>query len=187
MKSLKTIQTLSKMGKTLSKIAFIFAIIGFCGCIAGLISLNFDSGSLIKIGGVTLHGIIDNDSGYNIESIGTALAAWLIICAGEIVLAWFANQYFTNEQMAGTPFTQSGATELKRLGILTICISLGTSMVADIVQEVVAGMLNVTADFATDICVDNEASVALGIMFIVISLLCRYGAELEESKEDYKK
>ena len=74
MKSLKTIQTLSKMGKTLSKIAFVFAIIGFCGCIAGLISLNFDSGSLIKIGGVTLHGIIANDSGYNIESIGTALA-----------------------------------------------------------------------------------------------------------------
>lgn len=177
-------RALSDGGKTLSKIAFIFAIIGVCGCIVGLISLNFDNERLIKIGGVTLHGIIGNDSGYNIKSIGAALAAWLIICAGEIVLAWFAKNYFINEQMAGTPFTQSGATELKRLGILTICISLGTSMVADIVQEVIAGMLNVTAAFATDICVDNEASVALGIMFIVISLLCRYGAELVEDKEN---
>lgn len=184
MKTLKTVQTLSKIGKVLSKIAFVFAIIGFCGCIAGLISINLGNGSLIKIGGVTLHGIIANDSGYNIKSISAALVAWLIVCSGEIALSWFAKRYFTNEQLAETPFTQSGATELKRLGILTICIPLGTSIVADIVQAVPAGMLNVTADFATDICFDNETFIALGVMFIVISLLCRYGAELEENKEN---
>lgn len=54
MKTLKTIQALSKLGKILSKIAFIFSVIGFCGCIAGLLSLNFGNGGLIKIGGVTL-------------------------------------------------------------------------------------------------------------------------------------
>lgn len=37
MKSLNTIQKLSKIGKVLSKIAFIFSVIGFCGCIAGLL------------------------------------------------------------------------------------------------------------------------------------------------------
>ena len=50
MKSLNTIQKLSKIGKVLSKIAFIFSVIGFCGCIAGLLSLNFGNGRLIKIG-----------------------------------------------------------------------------------------------------------------------------------------
>ena len=58
MKSLDTIQKMSKIGKFLSKIAFIFSVIGFCGCIAGLLSLSFGNGSLIKIGGVTLHGLI---------------------------------------------------------------------------------------------------------------------------------
>ena len=30
---------------------------------------------------------------------------------------------------------------------------------------------------------DNDGSVTLGIMFIVLSLICRYGAELHEEKE----
>ena len=89
MKSLNTIQKLSKIGKVLSKIAFIFSVIGFCGCIAGLFSLNFGNSSLIKSGGVTLHILI----------------------------------------------------------------------------------------------FDNEASIVLGIMFILGSLLCRYGAELKEHTE----
>ena len=41
MKSLNTIQKLSKIGKVLSKIAFIFSVIGFCGCIAGLLSITY--------------------------------------------------------------------------------------------------------------------------------------------------
>ena len=39
MKNLKTLQTLSKMGKILSRIAFVFAMIGACGCIMGLLSV----------------------------------------------------------------------------------------------------------------------------------------------------
>ena len=34
-----------------------------------------------------------------------------------------------------------------------------------------------------DIYFDNAASIALGIMFILGSLLCRYGAELKERAE----
>ncbi len=112
MKSLKTIQTLSKIGKVLSKIAFIFSVIGFCGCIAGIVSLTFGNGSLIKIGGVTLHGLISDNLGYNIKSIGAALAGWMIVCAGEAILAKFAEGYFRNELNAGMPFTYAGAKEL---------------------------------------------------------------------------
>lgn len=36
---------------------------------------------------------------------------------------------------------------------------------------------------AMDIYFDNAASIALGIMFILGSLLCRYGAELKERAE----
>ena len=41
MKNLKTLQTLSKMGKILSRIAFVFARIGACGCIIGLLSCSY--------------------------------------------------------------------------------------------------------------------------------------------------
>lgn len=82
--------------------------------------------------------------------------------------------------MAGTPFTQDGAAELMRLGILTISISLGCAVVADIVQGIISGLINGVADAATDICFDHDGAVVLGIMFIVVSVLCRYGAELTQ-------
>ena len=85
---------------------------GFCGYIAGLLSLNFGNGSLIKIGGVTLRGLISSDYGYNIKSITAALSGWMVICAGEAVLAKFAEVYFKNELTAGTPFTLAGAKEM---------------------------------------------------------------------------
>ena len=34
MKTLTTIQKISRLGKTLSKIAFVFSVIGFVGCLA---------------------------------------------------------------------------------------------------------------------------------------------------------
>ena len=181
MKTLKTIQALSKLGKILSKIAFIFSVIGFCGCIAGLLSLNFGNGGLIKIGGVTLHGLVFENLGFDIKSISAALAGWLIVCAGEAVLAKFAEVYFKNELKAGTPFTLDGAGELQRLGILALAIPLGSSLLGSIAEGLAAGLLNTETATAMELYVDNEASLVLGLMFLLGSLLCRYGAEQKEA------
>lgn len=177
MKSLKQIQTLSKIGRILSKIAFIGSIIAFCFCIAGILSMAFGNGETLKFGEVTIHGLII-EGGYNIKSISAALAGWSIVCAGEAVLAKFAELYFKHELCAGTPFTQNGANELQRLGILTISITLGCAVVAEIFREILAGIMNVTADAAIDMTFDNDGAVALGIMFIILSVVCRYGAEI---------
>ena len=180
MKSLNTIQKLSKIGKVLSKIAFIFSVIGFCGCIAGLLSLNFGNGRLIKIGGVTLHGLIPEEYGYNIKSITATLSGWLIVCAGEAVLAKFAESYFKNELKAKTPFTLAGAKKLLQLGILTITIPTACAVAGSIAEGFIAGFMKVKQTEAMDMYFDNESSIVLGIMFILGSLLCRYGAEMRE-------
>ncbi len=185
MKSLKNIQTLSKIGKILSKIAFIFSVIGFCGCIAGLLSLSLGNGSLIKIGDVTLHGWIRNEYGYNIKSICATLSGWLIVCAGETVLAKFAECYFQNELKAETPFTFAGAKELMRLGILTFVLPTGCAILGSIVEGIMIGFMKVPKDTAMmDMYFDHASSIALGIMFILLSLLCRYGAEVRAGKEN---
>ena len=183
MKSLDTIQKLSKIGRVLSKIAFLFSVIGFCGCIAGLLSLSFGNGSLIKIGGVTLHALISEEYGYNIKSITVALSGWMIICAGKAVLSKFAEVYFKNELKAETPFTLVGAKGLLLLGILTLAIPTGCAVAGSIVEGIIAGFMQVEKAEAMDIYFDNAASIALGIMFILGSLLCRYGAELKERAE----
>lgn len=183
MKSLNTIQKLSKIGKILSKIGFILSVVGFCGCIVGLLSLSLGNGGLIKLGGVTLHGLIPAESGSSLKSTAAALAGWLIVCAGEAVRAKFAEVYFQNELKAGTPFTLAGAKELQRLGILTLAIPTGCAVVGSIVEGIVAGFLKVEQAAAMDQCFDNESSIVLGILFLVGSLLCRYGAELREYPE----
>ena len=57
MRSLKTIQKLSSLGSILSKIAFVLSVVGFCGCIAGLIGLRFGSDAVLKLGNIRLHGL----------------------------------------------------------------------------------------------------------------------------------
>lgn len=177
MNTAHTLQKLSKLGKILSKIAFICAVIGFVGCIVGIASSLFGSGPILKLGGVTLYGPVSGSPSGSIRGVCAALSGWLVICAGEAVLAKFAERYFSNVLKAETPFTFAGAKELLRLGILTAAIPSGCAVLGDIVQGVVSGFLRVTADGAMDVYTDCEAAFVLGMAFILGSLLCRLGAE----------
>lgn len=67
---------------------------------------------------------------------------------------------------------------MQRLGILTIFLPIGTQIVAEIVHAVMEQAMQGVAPLQ----LDNDSSVTLGIMFIVLSLICRYGAELREEK-----
>lgn len=142
--------------------------------------MHLGNGGLIKLGGVTLHGLISEKYGYNIKSITAALFGWLVVCAGEAVLAKFAEAYFTNELKAKTPFTLAGAKELLRLGILTLAIPTGCAVAGSIVEGILAGFMKVEKAAAMDKLFDQEASIGLGILFILAFLLCRHGAELRE-------
>ena len=107
----------------------------------------------------------------------------MLVCAGEAALAKFAESYFRNEQKAETPFTSAGAKELLRLGILTIAVPTGCAMAGSIAEGILAGFMQVENTVAMDRYMDNEASIVLGIMFLLGSLLCRYGAEMRENEE----
>ena len=98
------------------------------------------------------------------------------------MLSKFAEVYFKNELKAETPFTLVGAKGLL-LGILTLAIPTGCAVAGSIVEGIIAGFMQVEKAEAMDIYFDNAASIALGIMFILGSLLCRYGAELKERAE----
>ena len=182
-KNYKILQTIAKIGKILSKVAFVFSIIGICGCFVGLLSNVLGSGKVFKIGGVTIYGLLAEFDAYNVKSISATLVAWLIVCIGQAVLAKYAELYFRNALMAGTPFTQVGARELRRLGILTMVIPTGCAVVAEVVQGILTGFMNISVDGWMEFNFDNESSVVVGVMLIVASFLCGYGAELL----DYKK
>ncbi|MFR1260402.1 MAG: hypothetical protein ACLSCX_06990 [Oscillospiraceae bacterium] len=108
------------------------------------------------------------------------VCGWLIVCAGQAVLAKFAETYFKNKLQAGTPFTFGGAKELLRLGVLTLVIPTGCSVLGSIAEGIAAGFWNAEKAAALDLSFDNGASIVLGVMFLPGSLPCRYGAELTQ-------
>ncbi len=177
MKTLKTIQTLSKIGKIISRIIFIFCLIGGIGCIVGIISLAVIPDGF-RLGGVTIHSMIEKNAEISMGTCYTAMAVGIVFCAGEAVLCKIAENYFKNELAAGTPFTFDGAKELMRLGICTICIPIGTAVISGIVYGIMSSVFSGVADYN----ISNFTSVGLGVMFIIMSLLCRYGAEITHNE-----
>ena len=177
MNTLKSIQTLAKIGKVFSKIIFVCCIVGFCGCIVGIVSLALGA-ETFKLGGATIHSMIENEAGLNLPTLYASMAVGLLFCAAEAVLCKFAEAYFKHELADGDPFTLRGAKELLRLGILTIVIPLGTVIVCSI-GVAIADNVYPGID---KLSIGEFSSVGLGIMMIVASLFCRYGAEVAEGK-----
>ena len=103
--SLQTIQTLAKIAKVLCKIAFVFCIVGAVGCLLGICSLALGITGALKIGGVTIHGLIEQNAGVTLGTMYASMAAGLILCTAEAFLAEIAGNYFRHVLEVGTPFT----------------------------------------------------------------------------------
>lgn len=179
MKTLKTIQTLSKIGKIVSKVVYICCIVGFSGCIFGIIALAVGA-DVVKIGGVTLDVLLKREADVSLSTLYTVIASAMPLCAGGAALAKIAERYFSHELKDGTPFSAEGAKELLMLGIWIIVIPLCSVVVANIVQEIMAAVM-------TDVVktkLEGWTSVGLGIAFIVMAIMCRYGYELSSKSDD---
>lgn len=174
--SLQLIQVLAKIGNILSKIVYICSIIGTIGCAVGLAAFGTIQGTL-KIGSITLHGLVEESVGMNMGNVYASMAVGLILCFGEIFLSRIAVNYFKHELDDGTPFTLRGAKELLHLGISCIWIPIVTTIVAAIVHSILGWIF----EDVSALNLDNYTSVGLGIAFIVGSVLCKYGAELNGS------
>ena len=178
METLKTVQTLAKIGRIFSKIIFIFSLIGGIACVAGIVSFALIPDG-IKIGGVTIRGLVEKSAEVSTGTLYTVMAIGVVLCAGEAVLSKIAERYFKCELADGTPFTFDGAKSLIRLGVCTICIPLGTSVVAAIVYAIMKHSFEGVADLNFS----DYVSAGLGVMFIVTGVICRYGAQLREKSE----
>lgn len=170
--TLDTIQILSRIGKVLSKIVYICCIVGICGCAVGAAAMCIGTKTL-KIGGVTLHSILEAEAGISTGTIWAAIAVGALLCIGEFFVSRMACRYFENELRAGTPFTMDGAKELLHLGISAIWIPIVSGVLAQVAQAVITQFM----ENVEKVRLDGLDSVALGVMLVYVSLLCRYGAE----------
>ena len=180
MNSLHTIQKTCRVFQVLVKVAMILSFVW-----AGLTALGAVC-AMIWGGGGTVFGA--NQELLNALTETGGLKELTAECLADTVFALtdgtlfaFAYRYLKAEQADGTPFTQTGAVKIRKLGISTIVMPI----VATIVASVIYGCFQAvdTANSAIYAAVDhgdNLPTLLIGVTLILVSLIFRYGAELEE-------
>ena len=105
------------------------------------------------------------------QLVGTLTAAAISLLFGGIITA-FAYRYFTAELKEGTPFTNAGAERIKQLGIMEIVLSVISMGIMDGIYEKIG--LTEWNRF------DDAGGITIGICLILLAIVIRYGAELEQ-------
>lgn len=174
MKSLQTIQKAFGVFKVLSKIGMILSFVW-----VGLIALGLLCGIVWFTGG-SVYGADQaliqalTETGGLTEMIGELLVDMLLALTDGVLLV-FAYRYFKSELADGTPFTQQGADQIFRLGILNIVLPLVVAVVCTLVYEVTGLSEGTVSDWS------NLDRLTMGIFLILTSFVFRYGADLEQA------
>ena len=179
-KSLKTIQVFAKIGKILSKIVFICCIVGAAFCLVALVAVAMGVTGAMEFGGINIHGLIEENAGISVNSMYALMVVGVVACVCEGIVAKFAEVYFEHELAAGTPFTFDGAREMLRLGIIAAAVSLGGNVVISIIREIMSYAMTGVQELSVEI----GTSVGIGVAFIIVSFICKYGAEQAEKYTD---
>ena len=171
MEQLQKIQKTFHIFEILTKIAYIFSIVGAVFCAVGaLCALCYLSGGQV----FSLFGepiTIFSTTRTMSETLAIMLADFVMITVEAILLS-FALRYLKAEQAAGTPFTEAGADMLKKLGIRCIWMPIVAMVLASVIG-VCYNVENIGSD-------SNLPSLATGVVLIIASMIFRYCAALEE-------
>lgn len=178
-KSLKTIQNLFKAGSIISKVFQIIYIIGLCICVLTGFTLYLGIMEPVKLNGITIYGLVTSIDSQTFGDAFFVCVKGAIACLGSAILSGIAYSTCKNELLSSNPFTFEGADELKKLGISYIVIPFVTNILLAAVHAVSITMFN-----ANDINIFNlDVSLGMGIAFVILSVVCRYGAEVYTEKD----
>ncbi len=168
MSNLEKIQKGMRVLQILSKIILIFAIVGVALASIGAVLVATDVANMEN---QFLHFISVTAEISKGQLVGTLTAAAVSLLFGGILTA-YAYRYFTAELKEGTPFTNAGADRIKRLGIMEIVLSVISMWIIDGIYEKIG-----LAEWNR---FDDAGSITFGICLILIAMVVRYGAELEQ-------
>lgn len=168
MSNLEKIQKGMRVLQILSKIVLILVIVGIA---LTSISAILVASDVLNEENQFLHFLSVTDEMSKGQLVGTmAAAAGSLLLSG--ILTAFAYRYFTAELKEGTPFTNAGADRIKQLGIITIVISVISTGFTGGIYEMIG-----LAEWSGS---DHVVDIAPGICLILLAMVVRYGAELEQ-------
>lgn len=167
MSNLEKVQKAMRVLQILSKIVLVFACVGIVlATITGILV----AADVLNMENQFLHFLsVTADIGKE-QLVGTLISADISLVSGGAITI-FVYRYFTAELKEGTPFTSAGADRIKQLGIITIVLSVISAWITGGIYEKISltewNRFNDTGD------------IVFGICLILLSMVVRYGAELE--------
>ncbi|MCI7638356.1 MAG: hypothetical protein MSS60_00835 [Clostridiales bacterium] len=172
MEQLRKIQKTFHVFEVLTKIGYILSIVGAVVCAVGALCAVawYNGGQVFSLFG---DPITPFSTGRAMNEMLAVLLSDFVMITSEAILLSFACRYLKAEQAHGTPFTETGAEMLKKLGIRCIWLPIVAITVACVIGVCLG------AEDAGDF--SNLPSVATGIVLILASMIFRYGAALEET------
>lgn len=170
MKTLKTIQKTCHVLMILSKIAMILSFVWAALTLVGVICGIALKGGAVGLSAETMMYLTDSST---MTELFGVLIADFIFGITDGILFLFAYRYFRRETADGTPFSDAGAKQLKKLGIQTIVLPFVSLIIAEIIYGACGAESG--ADFS------DGTFVVLGIAMILFSLVLRCGAEMREN------
>lgn len=166
--NLEKIQKTMKVFQTLTKIVLVFSFVAIAfTLVAGSVSLMADK---LPFGELLQRLLIEADRTIDNREIGIALLCESVVLIFGAIEAICVCRYFKLELSEGTPFTETGAKSITKLGILFI--------VVDILSAAFSSAMEKFAFFSEGI--DNGGGIGIGICLILLAMVVRYGAELEQ-------
>lgn len=180
-KSLGTIQTLSKIARIVSKVIYIFCLVGAIGISVGFIAIFSvqDRTMLLEVGSVRIHNLIELEGDVSITAVYAGMVIGLILCVAEGITSYLSHKFFSYELEVGTPFDEGVADKMRKLGINVLVIPTVGAMIASVVYGSLKDALDVS--FSYDI--GDFAQLSIGVFLLILSVFCRYGAQSTQKRK----
>lgn len=186
MKNFEIIRKLSNVGRILSKIVFIYSIISICFTMlfAVLLVVGANYTEVInKIAKIITSIFNVNEYGYVANGLSSLVIVGTVISVlknvGRLITSKYAEIYFKKVIADGTPFNEDNSKRLFKLGMILIVVSLLTVIIAKIAMSFI--VLDMGGNF--NISFSLPSDVILGGLFIFMSYVCKYGAEILDEKQ----
>lgn len=171
MSNLEKIQKGMKVFQILSKIILVFACVGVALASIGAALVASD---VLNEENQFFHFLSVTAEMSKGQIVGTLTASATSLLFGGILTA-FAYCYFTAELKEGTPFTNAGADRIRQLGIMEIVFSVISMCVINGIYEKIS--LPEWNRY------DDVGGITLGICLLLLAMVVRYGAELEQKNK----
>ena len=167
MKSLDVIQTICKILKILTMIAFVCSIIGAATSFVGAIILF-----CIREDSALWQEAIKHftETPPDLNYMRCNLVGAVVTCSISAIIMGFAKRFYADEIAAGTPFDRTICKKMLKEGVLYLSLSVVSVVVTAIVY----------ACFGVSYEGSNYSGFGTGIMFVLCWIICRYGADVKE-------